>query len=59
MDVTWSTHTGLDVMQEKKIDDYWTVGSCKLFFQTPGEVSPIFSSEREASKRNTCGPGGD
>ena len=29
MDVTKSTHTVLDIMQEKKIDDYWNVDSCK------------------------------
>ena len=29
MDVTKSTHTVLDVMQEKKTDDYWNVDSCK------------------------------
>ena len=29
IDVTWFTHTDLDVMQEKKIDDYWNVDSCK------------------------------
>ena len=29
MDVTTSTHTVLDIMQEKKIDDYWNVDSCK------------------------------
>ena len=28
-DVTRSTHTDLDVMQEMKIDDYWTVDSSK------------------------------
>ena len=29
IDVTRCTHTDLDVMQEKKIDDYWNVDSCK------------------------------
>ena len=29
INVTRSTHTDLDVMQEKKIDDYWNVDSCK------------------------------
>ena len=27
IDVTRSTHTDLDVLQEKRIDDFWTVGS--------------------------------
>ena len=29
IDVTRSTHTDLDVMQEKKMNDYWNVDSCK------------------------------
>ena len=29
IDVTRSTHTDLDVMQEKKIEDYWNVDSSK------------------------------
>ena len=29
IDVTRSTHTDLDVMQEKKNDDYWNVDSSK------------------------------
>ena len=29
IDVTWSTHTDLDVLQEKKMDDYWNVDSSK------------------------------
>ena len=31
IDVTRCIHTDLDVMQEKKIDDYWNVDSCKPF----------------------------
>ena len=27
IDVAWSTHTDLDVMQEKRMDDYWNVDS--------------------------------
>ena len=33
MDVTRSTHTDLDVMQEKRIDDYWNVDSNTRFFR--------------------------
>ena len=29
IDVARSIHTDLDVLQEKKIDDYWNVDSCK------------------------------
>ena len=29
IDVTWSTHTDLDVLQEKRIDDYWNVDSSR------------------------------
>ena len=29
IDVSRTTHTGHDIMQEKKIDDYWNVDSCK------------------------------
>ena len=38
MDVTRSVHTDLDVMQEKRIDDYWHVDSSKLC-QSLGEDS--------------------
>ena len=29
IDVTRSTHTDLDVLQEKRIDEYWNVDSSK------------------------------
>ena len=29
IDVTRTTHKGLDVLQEKRIDDYWNVDSSK------------------------------
>ena len=45
LDVVGSTHSDLDVMQERKIDDYWNVDSC----------GPLSDSWRG---KDTCGPGG-
>ena len=38
IDVTRCTHTHLDDMQEKKIDDYWNVDSCKPFSEASKRI---------------------
>ena len=50
MDVTRCAYADLDVMQEKKIYDYWNVDSWSLR-QILGEDSQIHLIEREASDR--------
>ena len=55
IDVARSIHTDLDVLQEKKIDDYWNVVSCESLSDFLERFHTIQSIEREASKMNTCG----
>ena len=46
-DVTRSTHTGLDVLQEKRIDDYW---KCNHFLPH-GSVFAHFPNDRHCEVR--------
>ena len=46
IDVTRSTHTDLDVLQEKKIDGYWNVDSRNIC-QILGEDSQKFILPKE------------
>ena len=41
IDVTWSTHTDLDVLQEKRIDDYWDVDSNKNLSNSWKDVTKL------------------
>ena len=50
IDVTRSTYTDLDVMYEKRVEDYWNSIRTKAC-QIRGKVFTKFS-------RNMCGPGG-
>ena len=59
VDVTRSTHTDLDVSQEKRIDDYWNVDSNKQLSEFVERIYEIYSVEGEASIKDICGPGGD
>ena len=68
IDVTKSTHTDLDVMQEKRVDDHWNVdsnrnlsGSWKSFtkFTLLKEKPPkgfLWSGERLTTVQTTTGP---
>ena len=52
IDVTRSTHTDLDVLQEKKIDDCWNVDSSKHMSDSwRGFTKFILLKKREGSKR--------
>ena len=50
IDVTKSTHTDLDVLQEIRIDDHWNVDSNR-FFRFMERVHKVHSIERKASRR--------
>ena len=57
IDVTRSTHTNLDVMQEKRTDDYWNDDENRNVRFVDG-VHKFCFVERETSNR-ICGPGED
>ena len=50
IDVTRTTHTNLDVKQEKRIDDYWKIDGLGIF-QILGHVSLTVLFRRETSNR--------
>ena len=58
IDVTISTHTDLDVVQEKKIDDYWNVDSSKHELDSWRGFRK-FTLLKESTQKDICGPGGD
>ena len=52
IDVSRTTHTNLDVKQEKRIDDYWNIdGSRELSDSCTGSTQLIYSIRRETSRR--------
>ena len=55
IDVSRTTHTNLDVMQERLIDDYWNVDGSRDLPQ----VSPSSLKRVKNLQTDTCGPGGD
>ena len=56
IDVIRSTHTDLDVAQEKRIDDYWNVeGNRNLSDSWTGFAS--FTLLNEILREDICGPG--
>ena len=58
IDVTRTTHTNLDVKQEKRIDDYWNIdGSRNL--SDPWTGFTQFTLLEEKFPTDACGPGGD
>ena len=58
IDVSRTTHTNLDVMQERRIDDYWNVdGSRDLSDSWKGFTQFTISEEKPPD--DICGPGGD
>ena len=56
IDVTWSTHTDLDVLQEKRNDDYWNVDSSRHLSNSWKGFTKI-TLLRENLKKYICGPG--
>ena len=58
IDVSRTTHTILDVMQEKRIDYYWNIdGSRDL--SDPCTSFTRFSYWKKNLQTDICGPGGD
>ena len=58
IDVSRTTHTNLDVMQEKRVDDYWNIdGSRDLSDSWTGFTQFTLLSERPPE--DICGPGRD
>ena len=58
IDVTRTTHTNLDVKQEKRIDDYWNIdGSRDL--SDPWTVSHNLLYSTKKLLTDILGPGGD
>ena len=50
IDVTRSTHTDLDVMQEKRVDDNWNVDFEQKLVRLMERIHKVYSVERETSK---------
>ena len=56
IDVTRSTHTDLDVLQEKRIDDYWNVDSNKHLPYSWRDSGFLWSGERLTKIQTTSRP---
>ena len=60
IDVTRSAHTDLDVMQEKRVDDYWNVESNRSLSDSwKGFTKFIYFIESNNLPKDICGPGGN
>ena len=59
IDVIRSTHTDLDVSQEKRIDEYWNVNEKQKFVRFVDRFYRIYVSKRDISKRMYVVPGGE
>ena len=55
IDVTGSTHTNVDVIQEKRTDDYWNAYLNEKFVRFMERFYEIFFIERKPP-RDICGP---
>ena len=57
IDVSRTTHTNLDVKQEKRIDDYWNIDgeTCRIL----GQGSHSLPYWKKKLLTDTCGPGGE
>ena len=51
IDVTRTTHTKLDVKQEKRIDDYWNIDGSRDLSDPWDRVHTIYSIGRKSSRR--------
>ena len=56
IDVSRTTHTNLDVKQERRIDDYWNIDGSRDFLIL-GQVSLLY--EKRNLQTDICGPGRD
>ena len=59
IDVSRTTRTNLDVMQERRIDDYWNIDGSRDLSDFLDRFHSVYSIGRETSRRDICGPGGD
>ena len=58
IDVCRTTHTNLDVKQEKRIDDYWNIDGSRGL-SDPWTGFTQFTLLEENLPTDICGPGGD
>ena len=58
IDVSRTTHTNLDVMQERRIDDYWNIDGSETC-QVLGQVSLNLLYWKKNLQKDICGPGRD
>ena len=54
IDVTRSTHTDLDVMQEKRVEDYWNVDMSRSLSDSWTGVTQIIVLKEKRPKGNMC-----
>ena len=59
IDVTRTTHTNLDVKQEKRIDDYWNIDGSRDLSDPWTGFTEFTLLEEKAPDGYICGPGGD
>ena len=59
IDVTRTTHTNLDVLQERRIDDYWNIDGSRDLVLIIGQVSHNLLYVKKNLLTDICGPGGD
>ena len=57
IDVTRSTYTDLDVMQEKRVDDYWNVDMSRTFIRFLERIHEVHSIESKTSPGISVGRG--
>ena len=58
IDVSRTTHTNLDVMQESRIDDDWNIDGSRDLSDSSGQVSLSSLYEVRNLEKDMCGPGG-
>ena len=56
IDVSRTTHTNLDVMQERRIDDYWNVDGSRDMSASWTSFTQFILLERENLQTEICGP---
>ena len=59
IDVTRTTHTNLDVKQERRIDDYWNIGGSRDLSDPWTGCTHNLLYWKKNLPTDICGPGGD
>ena len=57
IDVSRTTHTNLDVKQEKRTDDYWNIDGSRDLSDLLGQVSHKILYWKKNLQTDICGPG--